>query len=503
MAERGPLQESFNELESTTHLLAKTWLKQYFDDTNFPEWTKTQVGITVPLTLPEKPSSEFGKPRESCCLICNDTFPIPEKEKEFFAHLLEVHSIVIGDVHLISDIPAYMSYWRNKFSQRPLTEYCTVMNTETVTSDDEANKEAKPRQFYFLSDMLHEDKELRIHLQLRKLDQVLGVQESERRDPAFSRTCLFCRMTFEGSGEYLTLFNHMAFDHNFSVGQPNNLVYINELLDLLEGKLENLACIYCEKTFKSRDILKEHMRKKGHKKINPSNIAYDRFYLVNYVEFGKTWQDRSNGANGESFESPEEELAGLGFDSDETEGEDDGDWGDWTGDLSGIVCLFCSAIYTELGDLLNHMNVVHTFDYKKLKSDMNLTFYQQIKLINFMRRQLHLNLCIFCSERFENKDDLLEHMQTEGHMKPTDDVTEWDQPQYFFSTYENDHLLHSLEDERRPSEDKEAPPVIAEEVSVTDSILMQNEVRNELLPKRSHPRLQGQQKKSHPKKETN
>jgi hypothetical protein len=36
------------------------------------------------------------------------------------------------------------------------------------------------------------------------------------------------------------------------------------------------ACIYCEKTFKTRDVLKEHMRKKGHKKINPKNVAYDR-----------------------------------------------------------------------------------------------------------------------------------------------------------------------------------------------------------------------------------
>ena len=37
------------------------------------------------------------------------------------------------------------------------------------------------------------------------------------------------------------------------------------------------ACIYCEKTFKTRDVLKEHMRKKGHKKINPKNVAYDRY----------------------------------------------------------------------------------------------------------------------------------------------------------------------------------------------------------------------------------
>lgn len=488
------VQKKYQEMETTTNLLAKTWLKQYFDDTNFPEWTKTQTGITVPLTLPEKPTSDFGKPRETCCLICNDTFLIPEKERDFFAHLLESHSIVIGDVHLISDIPAYISYWRNKFLNRPLTEFCSVMTAETELSD-KGCQETKQRQFYFLSDVILEDKELRIHLQLRKLDQVLGVQESERRDPSFSRTCLFCRGTFDGSGAYLDLFNHMAFDHNFSVGQPNNLVYINELLDLLEGKLENLACIYCEKTFKSRDILKEHMRKKGHKKINPKNTAYDRFYLVNYVELGKTWQDRLNSEElrGESFESVEEELAGLGFDSDETEGDGDEDWGDWTGDLSGIVCLFCSAIYTELSDLLNHMDIVHNFDYKKLKLKMNLTFYQQIKLINFIRRQVHLNLCIYCSKTFDNKDELLEHMQMESHMKPPLDSSEWDQPQYFFSTYENDHLLHNLEDDRRPSEDKESPPVIAEEVLVKDSILMQSEVRNELLPSKTN-RLTAKQK---------
>lgn len=37
-------------------------------------------------------------------------------------------------------------------------------------------------------------------------------------------------------------------------------------------------------------MLKEHMRKKQHKRINPLNPEYDRFYLVNYLEVGKTWQ---------------------------------------------------------------------------------------------------------------------------------------------------------------------------------------------------------------------
>ena len=32
------------------------------------------------------------------------------------------------------------------------------------------------------------------------------------------------------------------------------------------------------------------MRKKGHKKINSQNKSYDKFYVINYLEFGKTWE---------------------------------------------------------------------------------------------------------------------------------------------------------------------------------------------------------------------
>ena len=58
---------------------------------------------------------------------------------------------------------------------------------------------------------------------------------------------------------------------------------------MLERRLNDLVCIFCEKIFKNRDVLKEHMRKKSHKKINPRNEAYDKFYIVNYLEFGRTW----------------------------------------------------------------------------------------------------------------------------------------------------------------------------------------------------------------------
>lgn len=33
------------------------------------------------------------------------------------------------------------------------------------------------------------------------------------------------------------------------------------------------------------------MRKKLHKRVNPDDKSYDKYYLINYRELGKTWQN--------------------------------------------------------------------------------------------------------------------------------------------------------------------------------------------------------------------
>ena len=74
-------------------------------DSNFPEWTKSSIGITTPLTLPEgrannelSPERRFGCEREAECLIptCNTKYVVPKQEPEYLQHLLKNHQIVIG-----------------------------------------------------------------------------------------------------------------------------------------------------------------------------------------------------------------------------------------------------------------------------------------------------------------------------------------------------------------------------------------------------------------------
>lgn len=108
------------------------------------------------------------------------------------------------------------------------------------------------QDYYLLSpDALPEDKELREKLSLDRISQVLRDQHNERTSTAFRHRCLFCKTVYEGNRS--DLLNHLATDHNFSVGHPDNLVYVEEMLDLIDSKLEKKLCLFCEKTFVSWD----------------------------------------------------------------------------------------------------------------------------------------------------------------------------------------------------------------------------------------------------------
>jgi len=445
-----------------------------------PTWPALEARplILESLRLPEISDNREKFPFDVVvpCLLCDAEYSHPAQHKELLQHLLKQHKFVIADVHMTGDFPAYLKYWKHKFQKHKVAAYCTSMRARmSFTNGDAAgDAEGELQEFSLLSDIVPEDKELRRKLQGDRLEQVIQQQEAERRETTFHRGCLFCRQNFHTSRD---LFDHMAFDHNFSVGQPDNLVFVSKFLDLIEEKLENLICLYCEKVFKSREVLKEHMRKKQHKQLNPKNSMWDQFYIANYLEFGKKWEER---ARERDYDEPVDY-----WDLEREGGEgNDNDWSDWRGDHGGMVCLFCNATYSEICDLTNHMVEVHGFDFNKLKSDLSLNFYQQVKVINYIRRCVHLNTCLGCSEVFASRAELMSHMAWCSHQTPS--PKDWDQPQYYFPTYENDNLLHSLQDLEGEGLDDVAPQVkvLPEDIKVCGSILQEEELRKSLLPPR-------------------
>ena len=423
----------------------------------------TSASLSFPSSDPdpaEGPAGDGTAPLP--CLCCSEEFRAAGEEEDgreaLSSHLLSEHRLVVADLALIAELAEYCRYWAPRL--RPaggLKQYCFTVLTNTDPSD------AAPSEEYFLlSPKLDEDRLLRERLQHSRLERVLARQQRER-SMVFRRGCLFCRLEY--SGRLAGFFNHLAEDHNFSVGRPDNIVFGPEFIDAIEAKLDALRCLFCDGAFRDRATLKEHMRKKQHKKINPAHTAFDKFYVINYLEFGKGWQE---------IQQERDEWPPTGFDAPESEDE----WSDWQeAPSSGAVCLFCDFSTVDVDGLSAHMRDEHQFDFPEVKSRLRLSFYQQVKLVNYIRRQMVELACMFCQETLPTRETLLEHLRAADHLRVPEPPI-WDQPQYFFPTYENDSLLYALEEAEGAADDV---PVYPEDpVDVRQSVLADSAVREEL-----------------------
>uniref|UniRef100_A0A8B9W609 Zinc finger protein 277 n=1 Tax=Bos mutus grunniens TaxID=30521 RepID=A0A8B9W609_BOSMU len=236
----------------------------------------TKDYILEPLSLPESPggtTSLEGSPSVPC-IFCEEHFPVVEQDK-LLKHMIIEHKIVIADVKLVADFRRYILYWRKRFTEQPITDFCSVIRINCTAPSEEQDN------YFLLCDVLPEDRILREELQKQRLKEILEQQQQERNDNSFHGICMFCNEEFLGNRS--VLLNHMAREHAFNIGLPDNIVNCNEFLCTLQKKLDNLQCLYCEKTFRDKNTLKDHMRKKQHRRINPKNREYDRFYVINYL----------------------------------------------------------------------------------------------------------------------------------------------------------------------------------------------------------------------------
>ncbi|GBP55657.1 Zinc finger protein 277 [Eumeta japonica] len=332
-----------------------------------------------------------------------------------------------------------------------------------LLDDKPDGTKSKDEKYYLLSDVLPEDKELRSNLQQTRLENLLKIHQFEREDKNFERECLFCRHTAEDTrSNYL---KHLFEKHNFHIARPENLILIDELIDTIANKLEKLQCIYCEKYFKDRTILKEHMRKKGHKRINPDNKVYDKFFLVNYLgeKQYKNYKKNSENVKKKSYtQESRVENSRSGYDSNV---DSDPDWSEWTEDNGPmIMCLFCDHSEMDYDCILDHMERVHYFSFIEVTS--GLDFYHKIKIVNFIRRQIHMKRCFNCDLKFEDVKNIEKHMRESKHFHLN--KLKWDQPEYYFPTYEDDLFLSFIQDHDESwwsGDEKER-----EEVILTDNI---------------------------------
>ena len=71
----------------------------------------------------------------------------------------------------------------------------------------------------------------------------------------------------------------------------------------------------------------------------------------------------------------------------------------------------------------------HHFTLSASPDGVKLDFYLKVKVINYIRRQVHFRTCCYCAEKFECETSLKEHMEKENHCRLPSDASLWNQSQ--------------------------------------------------------------------------
>ncbi|XP_039769277.1 zinc finger protein 277 isoform X2 [Ornithorhynchus anatinus] len=198
---------------------------------SFPPGADSRDCILEPLSLPESPGGPTALEVSTSvpCIFCEEHYPGAEKDK-LLKHMILEHKVVIADIKLIADFRKYILYWKRRFAEQPIIDFCSVIRTNSQAPPEEQE------HYFLLCDVLPEDRILREKLQQKRLEEVLEQQQHERDDTSFQGMCMFC--TEEFSGNRSVLLNHMAREHDFNMGLPDNIVHCREFLATLQEKLD-------------------------------------------------------------------------------------------------------------------------------------------------------------------------------------------------------------------------------------------------------------------------
>ncbi|KAI8323513.1 hypothetical protein GQ54DRAFT_237938, partial [Martensiomyces pterosporus] len=358
--------------------------------------------------------------------------PLLTSAADLTKHLRDAHQLVFKNLnHMVLLLQRYLDAWTAKLAVTNVADIATKEETAEGTAVYHIDAASCP-----------EDKEIRDAVQKENLDDILRTQDIERHGDALNpRKCLFCKHVCEDRAD---LFRHGYREHNFNIGLPDNLVNVDEFLHILESKLASLQCLYCEKTFTSPAVLRKHMRKKKHFKISARNRLYDRFYVVNYLEPGKSW------------EAIENEKADS--DAEEADRKDDS-WADWD-DKADLPAqsLFDDHVSATSGECWEYMKTEFGFDIHRVRADRDLDFYKTVALVNIIRRSTAKNTCFACMEALEDSKALVAHLKQAGAdhlMPPAADSPVWEDKDNLIPAVENDPLLMDFDDDGDFNEDDE------------------------------------------------
>lgn len=339
------------------------------------------------------------------CIFCSYETNVPI---DCLIHMHQKHNFAISSLSSLSLLDKYLDNWR--FHPQPIIN-SQVYGFPSQTIDLENPEEIS----------------LRKTLHKLRLDQVMNEYEMERTTVFKDIPCLFCRDKFTGTWQqYLQWLFEV---HRFNPGRPQNLVYIPTLISYLRNLINNNICINCGQHFDKPHLLRSHMKKKPHDKI-PDKRYFDRFYMVNYLEEGKKWQDieKEDDDIDESKIPIEEGL--KDFDDDTV--------------IDETKCLICDTVLSTPGFVVDHMLRYHHFSLKEVQKSIGSDFYKMIRFVNYARAAKNEKKCFICGAPVI--DNYVDHIASHENKVPVDIATILSDDKYLIPVIKEDPLLTVLED---------------------------------------------------------
>jgi hypothetical protein len=336
------------------------------------------------------------------CIFCSfdDHDPLT-----LLAHLRTAHSFALTDLRRIPLLPKYLDYWR---IHTPRLIPASTSGLQTIDPDDS------------------EERQLRASLHELRLEAIVREHEAERTVPQTALPCLFCRELFDGTwhGYLQWLFEN----HQFNPGRPSNLVWIPQLVQRLHDELENNVCMFCKAVFPNQRKLKSHLRKKRHMRIPPDH-SFDRFYMVNYLDLNRQWEED---AEEEDDIGEMEALETAAADFDDVE-------------VNETVCLVCDSALLTPEDVVAHMRSVHRLDIRDVRAALNKDFYDTVRFVNYARLMKSQNRCFVCGS--EVMGEYVAHVEEHENKVPGDLAQIRGDDRLLIPFFEEDPLLTALEND--------------------------------------------------------
>jgi hypothetical protein len=135
------------------------------------------------------------------------------------------------------------------------------------------------------------------------------------------------------------------------------------------------------------------------------------------------------------------------------QGEEVDEWDDLKDEIDlKTQCLFCDEILLNPENCFDHMANSHGFNIKRIQKKHSLSFYDTMKLLNYLR------LC----QRHETDPFENENRSSSFENDGIPDIKLWNKPQFYFPVYEEDPLLTAIEDSDKEEEEEEEESFIEE-----------------------------------------